>query len=111
MQARSSLLGKALVSSVSIHPIRLLCCRQHVLVSATTQQAGVSGSSREGRTERNSLQPAVAAAATAQVADVSSKRSAGKSLMIVESPTKAVKIQKFLGDQYKVSQRRLQQNV
>jgi reverse gyrase len=46
----------------------------------------------------------VAAAATAQVADVSSKRSAGKSLMIVESPTKAVKIQKFLGDQYKVRQ-------
>jgi reverse gyrase len=35
-------------------------------------------------------------------AAVATAASHGKTLMVVESPTKAVKIQKFLGDDYKV---------
>lgn len=73
-----------------------------VAAAAATHDGTRTRSSNSSRPAGQST-PSAAPKTANTAAAVASGRSGGKSLMIVESPTKATKIQKFLGDQYHVS--------
>jgi DNA topoisomerase-1 len=104
LQTQSSFISSLLNRASALPSAPQLCSRQHVLATAaaaSTQAAGASSSSGRGKGAARTT-AAKAAAVADKTALVSSGRTGGKSLMIVESPTKATKIQKFLGDEYKV---------